>query len=380
MDHLTVNARLRFNRNSVIHVRRYLPQDQVKIFVQERQEVSPADIIGEGQVTAGFRTIYLANELNVSPKEAVKFLKRPLGQKIFQGELLAAKEGVLGFGKKILTSPADGIIDYYDDNKGSLRIKLLPKVTKLASGVYGIIDQVNPETGEVVIRTLANTVYGVIGSGHSREGILKVVGSPDTLISSKQITGEMKEEILVGGSLVFLDALEKAVNLKVSGIISGGISARDFRAMSGGRWNISDFHWSDVGISLMVTEGFGSIPLPPDVFALLKEFDKKFVILDGNRAKLILPISDANSMIYIRKVRLPVSPTPELETTIDLVHLKPGANIRLVATPLIGVCGKVESVDSSPTELPSGVVTNLVTVITRSRKLKVPYQNLEVVI
>lgn len=379
MDQIYTNFRTRVVYNRVIHIQRHLPNAGRKVDVSVGQEVGPGDILGQGQAPAGFRTIHLSAQLQENPKNAQNYLKRKIGQAIYEGELLAAKTGLFGLGRKNIICPVDGIIDFYDINNGNLRIKHLPKVVKVASGVWGVVDKVEEGTGIILIRTMASLVHGLLGCGRERSGSVKVLGSAEDLVSSRQIVDGMRGEILVAGGIILLEALQKAVNVGVGGIISGGINARDFRAMVGGGLNLSKKHWSDVGISLLLTEGFGAVSIGEDIFRLLKGHHGKFALLDGNRARLILPSGDPDSIMDVRRTRLPVGVGVEPDVEVDLVPLKIGSWVRLLGNKQLGVLGKVESLDKTPSKLPCGIMTYLVTVVTVNRKIKVPYLNLEVV-
>lgn len=378
-DQLVVATRLRVRKNIVTHIKRQMPMEKGRLHVVLGQEVSPGDVLGEGQTPMGFRTIHLTGELGDDPKKAILDLKRRIGQTIFQGELLAEKHDLFGLRKKMLLSPVDGVIDFYDGEKGNLRIKLIPKQVKLISSVYGIVDGVDAKTGTILIRSLVSAIYGVLGSGKEREGILKLIGSPEDLISSKQIAETTRGQILAGGAMVFPEALHKAVGLQVAGIISGGINASDFKTIKGGKLDVVRSDWSDVGLSLMVTEGFGSICMGDDVYTTLREHAGKVAILDGNRARLILPINDQSSMIYIRKTKLPPKAVLEEGMVTGEAEVKVGVSVRVLSSPVLGSQGKVEAIDRTLSELPSGIKTFMVTVATKSRKLRVPYQNLEIV-
>lgn len=379
MEQLVANARLRVKTNSVIHIKRDLPKSRSNIHVAVGVEVTPGDILGEGQTVAGFRTINLAHDLKVKPEEAASYMACNIGQTIFQGELLAAKKELFGFKKRMILSPIDGLVDYCDPKKGDLRIKLIPKAIKVVSGVYGIIDLIDEVNGIVIIRTTATIVYGVLGSGKQREGFLQVLGSPEMLISSPQITADMHGQIIVGGSIVFPEALEKAVGFGVFGIITGGINAKDYKAMSGGNWNLKPDHWSDVGITIFATEGFGALPIGEDIFPILKDYNGKFVILDGQNSALILPSQNQNSMIYTRKTVLPIKQEQLLGPEVGIAQLKVGTKIRILSGLRLGQQGKIIAIDDSLTRLVSGIMTYMVTVETSREKIKMPYNNVEII-
>ena len=128
----------------------------------------------------------------------------------------------------------------------------------------------------------------------------------------------------------------------------------------------------------MVTEGFGAAPIGEDIFSLLQNYNESFVMLDGNRSRLILPINEQNSMIYIRKTGLPTKLQADPSPEVGLWPIREGVRVRIVSTPFLGLQGKVEAIDQTLTKLPSGLETYLVTVGSGSRKIRVPYSNLEV--
>src|SRR5258708_29949428 len=127
MATLETKTRLRVRNDAVVHVRRTL-LGRGKINVKLGQVVEPHDVLGEDTVNVGFSTLDLAEGLGTSPLHALNFLQRPIGSRIYKGELLALKRGLMGLGDKIITSPTDCIIEAYNTDTGNLRLKFLPKV------------------------------------------------------------------------------------------------------------------------------------------------------------------------------------------------------------------------------------------------------------
>ena len=97
MKHFAPSA-VRVEKDVVKRVIRKL-KGKGQLNINVGQEVTPADIIGTSTVSAGFRTLNLAGSLGVAGPEAGKYLTRKIGQRIYQGELLAFKKNLL-FGKK----------------------------------------------------------------------------------------------------------------------------------------------------------------------------------------------------------------------------------------------------------------------------------------
>ncbi len=374
---LMANARIRIRQNAVTRVKR-TATGKGQITVAVGQEVSPDDSLGKFKLQSGFRMIDVAVQLSVSPKEAKGLLQRKIGQKIFRGELLAFKKGSLFSGDKVITSPSDATLNFFDDKTGELRLELDAKEVSLLAGVYGIIEKVDPLRGDVVIKTQATEICGILGTGKVREGVLKVLGGPGLLVDQKMIPDNLSGDIVVAGGLVYGDAIFKAMRIGMHGLITGGINASDYRSITGSIYkkNLQ----TDIGLSLMVTEGFGVVPIGNDVFEAATEHDGKFAILDGGAAKLILPSFDGTSIINLRKVALPKLGLEELKPELQAQQLEIGQKVRVIGTEYLGQQGKIVSINSQVDALPSKIRTYMVTVEAKNGKFKIPYTNLEIIV
>ncbi len=377
---LFANHRTRIVPNTVTYITRQLPGEG-KLTVQPGQEVTPPDIIGRSSISAGFRSINIAKALSVSPQDGERYLQRPVGQIIYKGELLAQKPAQLLFSKKIVVSPSDGKIELYDKNTGDLRISFLSHQKDLAAAVYGIVEKVDNLKGQVIIKSQVTQIYGLFGSGKSREGSLKVLGDRGALFDKTLLREDVSNHIVAGGALVYNDAVAQAISKGVVGIITGGINATDWRSMSGGGLAFPNKYGTDIGIGLLVCEGFSSIPLGEDIFSCLLEFNGKFAILEGNRGRLLLPSSDTNSILKVRKVELPPADrvVATTQNEIEAREIQIGQKVRVVGTPYLGEQGNVVAIDKSATLLPSQVLVYMITLQSSRRKIKVPFTNVEVI-
>ena len=370
------NVRQRIVFNRPIHIKRQL-LGVGEISVSVGAEVVPEEVLGRSNLSRGFSTIRLARDLGVSPLEALKYLTKPLGSTIFKGELLAAKKGLV-FKKEIL-SPTDGEIMSYDQKNGELRLRFLSKQVPLTSGVYGIVDAVDKTAGIVLIKTLATIVNGVFGFGFERSGVLDFVGGQTAPIRAPQISSAMYQHIVVGGALMSLDALKRAAGIGLEGIITGGLNMGDYKAMVGSLKEDSRLN-EDVGMTIVATEGFGPTPIGDDIYKALKEYQGRYVFINGASRHIVLPSGKKDSLVSLRRVSLPVQNGTVEPAELSLGELAVGSKVRIVWPPLFGSLGEVVAIDSSPTLLPSGISTVLVTVSTPSRKVKVPFPNLELVV
>lgn len=374
-------SRLRIEQDVVIRIIRAL-KGKGSLNVSVGQEIGPSEIIGNSTISAGFRTLNLAALLEVDPHEVEKHLVRTLGQRIYKGELLARKKGWFG-DQRMVTAPTDGVLDFLNNKTGELKIAFMPKKVSLPAGVYGIVEKVDNERGQVIIRTEVTNIYGICGSGRLRDGVLHILSKKDDLIGKDALQLEYNEHILVGGSLFFKDTISSAISEGVGGIITGGINAEDYKGMASGHLAFPRKLDNDIGISIVVCEGFGSIPIGDDIFEILCQYEGKFVFIDGNNALIILPSFSSSSLIKVKNTKLSDLPNGLTEYVNRLKtesELKIGMKVRIVGNSYLGEQGTVLAIDKSITLLPSGIKANLATIETPRRKIQVPVANLEIIV
>ena len=105
-------------------------------------------------------------------------------------------------------------------------------------------------------------------------------------------------KILVGGSIVTLDALKKAVKLGVSGIITGGVDQKDLTDFIGRELGMGVTGVEEAGLTLIVTEGFGVYPMKAETFRFLRSHEGSRASADGTtqirqrmlRPEIIIPL------------------------------------------------------------------------------------------
>lgn len=371
-----INLRPRVVSNRCVRVTRKI-KGSGSLMVAKNQEVSPHDILGSSLIEPGFTIINIAKELRVSPPEALKALQKNAGVPIYKGELLAKKKGL--FKNYSVLSPTDCMIEKVNQETGELTLKMLPKQIPLLSGVFGIVDEINTLTGEVAIKTMATQIVGLFGSGRERGGFLRVIGNKSDLVDSGQINPSLKGEIVVGGGLIFGMALKKAMECQLDGFISGGVNMDDYLSIAGSLYESHKSH-SDIGLSLLATEGFGPMGIGDDIYETIKKSEGKFVFIDGFNTHLTLPQTTADAIIQARKISLP--PLSASHTLIPENQIKtaaPGQKVRLIWPPFAGSQGIIISIDGKPSVLPSGVSAVCALVELANKKIKVPVTNLEAI-
>lgn len=376
---LFANRRVRIEKDVVTRIKRIL-SGKATIQVQIGQEVSPHDILGISEVTSGYRNLNLATDLGVAPDQAKNYLQKKVGQTVYKGELIALKPAGILSEQMVVVSPSDSVIDYFDEKSGALRLNFQHKKENIPAAVFGIIESIDPATGTVLIRTEVTKVHGVLGSGKLRDGILRSVGTRSDLLTGDTINPSFSDSIIVGGGLIYKTGIYKAIASNVSGIITGGINTKDYLSLSGGKLKNMQMA-TDIGVSVMICEGFGSIPIGIDVYNILEQNFGRYAILDGNKSELILPTYSQDALKKVRATHLPDENSGAIGTNdeVEMINLEVGQKIRVIGLSYLGDQGEVLTIDKTITVLPSGIRTYMVNIETRSRKIRVPYTNIEII-
>lgn len=372
---LYANHRIRVNLRICRLVKRTL-KGPGTILASKNTEVSPHDVLGRYKLTAGFTRVNIAQELSVRPEEVKRYLKKEVGRTVFKGELLALKKGL--FGSSQIIAPTDSIFESLNDKTGEVSLRLIPKDVSLTSGVFGVVQDIDAVRGEVSIKCMSTEVYGIFGTGSEKEGFINVISGPGDLVNASQITAAHRGQILVAGSLVMEETIKKALTCNVNGIICGGLNMDDYISMAISLVP-SKRVGTEIGISLIATEGFGLLPIGEDFQEIFRSHNNKFAIVNGNLGMILLPSNDPDSILGCRKVSLPDNQALGARPELGISEIKIGLKVRLVWPPFMGTQGVVSRIDETPTTLDSGISTYMLTIETKTRKMRVPYSNVEII-
>jgi len=347
-------------------VQRVMPE-HTEILVKKGDEVYPEKVIGLAKTAAGFRSFRLADLLDVKhPKDVRQYLVCKEGDKVYKGQQIAEKKGFLGIGTKVVTSPIDGVVQSFHEDTGRLTMGFLPSVVRIAAGMPGIVDTSETDRS-VSIHSTVTQVFGVLGAGRERAGFIKVTVKPDDFLLPANIEAVHAGSILVGGALITRDTLEKALAIGVAGIITGGIHLKDFESIGGEKVVQIGSVGTDVGLTILVTEGFGRIPMGEDIWGTLFRLNDRYALIDGETRSVVVPEEGEGE-------KLPES------VSLQEKEVAVGDSARIIAEPEIGTIGKVVSIGKEKELLDSGLSAYMVELQIGKEKKRVPAQNLEIIL
>lgn len=363
---------LRVKRETAITKVRKLP---IKGEVQAKvgDQVSYNQVIARAYMQGDPEIIDAASQLEVDPKELSFYVLKKEGNTVRKGEPVARFRAFLGAIDRIVKSGAEGTVEKISDVTGQITIRENPIPIEVDAYIPGKVVEVMPNEG-VVIETRGAFVQGIFGIGGEAHGKLKVLSeSADKGITADLISEDCKGKVLVGRSQITLDALVKAVGVGVSGIVVGAIKDRVLTDLLKEEIGVAITGEERVGLTLIITEGFGEISMSERTFEILKNFDGYDTSINGTtqiRAGVVRP-----EIIIPHNIKADKE-SSELELSAGLV---PGTAVRIIRSPYFGAIGKVTSLPIALQEVDAGSLVRVLTVrLEDGRDIKIPRANVEI--
>ncbi len=342
--------------------------------VKKGDKVKAEDLVAETLLPGKVVPFNLANKLGVPPNLVQEYIKIKAGDELKKGQVIAESKGFFGLFKTSIKSPIDGEVENISNITGQLLLREPRIPVQIKAFIDGLVVEVIENEG-VIIENKSAYVQGIFGIGGETTGKLKVLAeSPDEIIEAKKIDDSCKDKIIVSGSMVTYDVIKKAQNVGVLGIITGGIDDRDLKKLLGYNIGVAITGHEDIGITIVVTEGFGKIKMANKTFELLKKFDGHKTSIHGKtqiragvmRPEIIIPIKFKEEELKVPKEHMP---------TLEI-----GTTIRVIRQPNFGVIGKVTSLPEKLTKVESETLVRILEAeLENGQKVTIPRANVEVI-
>lgn len=341
----------------------------------EKWDIVDFDTIVARTMSPGDPHIFeAANLLGLEPDELSRYMVKKVGDTVKKDEVIAQYIAFWGLLKRFVKSPIDGVIENVSPLSGRVTAREHPTPIEVKAYIPGKVVDIIPNEG-VIIDTNAAFIQGIFGISGEKHGQLKViVDSPDETLTDQMITSEHRGKIIVGGSFITLEAMRKAIEKGVTGIVVGGINAADLTNFLGYRIGVAITGEEDIGTTLIVTEGFGRMRMSYRTFEYLRSSDGQEVAINGAtqiRAGVLRP----EVIIPHPYQRAEKSEVSELGG-----GMKPGTPVRIIREPYFGRLGTVVSL---PVELQRAETESLVRVVEVELEdggnVMVPRANVEII-
>jgi hypothetical protein len=312
-----------------------------KVLVNLGDRVDFLTPVAETMVPGEPTVINAAALLGIERGTLMDYMQVKEADKIKEGERLAGFNAFFGLWKNWVTSPIDGYVETVSPVSGQIIVREEPTPVTIHSYISGEVVKILENEG-AVIETEAAFVQGIFGIGGEAHGELKVISNdPDERIKANDITDDCKGKIIVGGSLFEREALHKAVEIGVKGIVTGGIIDVDLEDLLGYEIGVAITGEEEIGTTIIVTEGFGAMTMNLRTLELMKKFEGEMAAINGAtqiRAGVLRP-----------EIIIPHSRRVEIAADYELASgMKPGTRVRIIRKPYFGALGTVVSL---PVEL-----------------------------
>ena len=332
---------LKVTEGMTIEKERRLPLEG-EVLVEAGATVKAEDVVAKADLPGNVQLLNVANLLSVPPNEIAEYMLKPVGEPVSKDEIIATTKGLFGLFKSQARSPIDGTIEAVSDVTGQVILREPPIPVEVKAYTDGTVTETVPTEG-VTVETYGTYIQGIFGVGGETVGDLVIVAkSSSDDLTAEQILSEHRDSILVGGSLVTTDAIQKAIQHGVRGIIAGGIDDADLRELLGYELGVAITGSEEIGITLVITEGFGRVAMAEQTFTLLKARQWMKTSINGAtqiragvvRPEIVIPLelTDAGSA------------SDDTDGAAEGI-LEVGSSVRIIREPYFGQLGRV-------TELP----------------------------
>ena len=344
-----------------------------KVLVKKGDKLSSDTIVASTNLPGNVQMLKVNNILNIEPRDVVDCLVVKEGDSVKKGDMIAETAGIFGMFKSSVDCPVDGTIESISESTGRVIVREVPIPVEVDAYVSGTVDKVIEKEG-IILKCDAAFIQGIFGiAGEKRGELVLVSNSCSDELTPDQITKEMAGKILIGGSFLSLEAYKKAMSCNVAAIVVGGFNYYDLKAVLGYDLGVAITGTEQLPTALILTEGYGSIPMSDATFDLLKNNHGNEASVNGAtqiRAGVIRP-----------EIVIPISSEFELEDFFskEPEGIQEGSTVRVIRSPNFGKIGTVSSLPSELKKMESETMVRVAEISIDGIDTLIPRANLEMV-
>jgi hypothetical protein len=363
--HVSERTRLRKHR------RLPLPGE---VLAEKGQLVSAETVVARAELPGDVVLINAVSQLGCTPGELTSYLTKGQGDEVREGELFGETRPWIKLFRSQLTAPAAGTLESISAVTGQIVLRKPPRPIDLAAYVDGRVVEVVPGEG-VDVEVEASFIQGIFGVGGEATGTLAVaVDSPDADLKPEHVHDELAGKVVVAGAFASAELLKRCADVGVAGLIVGGFHDRDLRAILGYDLGVAITGTEQIGLTLIMTEGFGRIAMARRTFELLKSREGQKASVNGAtqiRAGVLRP-----EIV----IAWHAGQHPQSEPRAPASGLRPGSMVRIIREPLFGRLGKVADLPHEPRTIATEAKVRVAEIeLDDGQQTVVPRANLEMI-
>lgn len=293
---------LRVTPRATLRRERRLPL-RGQVLVQEGDAVEASTVVARTELPGDVQTLNVAARLAIDPAAVPASLLRPIGSEVRSGDVVASGKSLFGLVTQRATAPATGTLESVSAITGQLILREPPIPVEVNAYVRGTVAEVLPEQG-VIVETRAAFVQGIFGVGGETHGALAMLAdSPEEELRADRLTEAHRGRVIVAGSYVSHETLMRARAMGVAAVIVGGFDDHDLRRLLGRDLGVAITGTEDLGLTLVLTEGFGRIRMAERTWKLLGDHAGHAASVSGAtqiragvmRPEILIPLEGAEA-------------------------------------------------------------------------------------
>jgi len=362
-------------KNTTIRKRRLLPL-RGEVLVKEGQRVEPETVVARAELPGAVHPVNVVGRLGIRPEEINDYMLKAQGERVERDEPIAETRPWIKLFKTVCRAPVSGTVESISTVTGQVLLREPPRRVELLAYISGHVVEVLPGEGAVVACRAA-LVQGIFGVAGECAGKLRVpVEGPGDVLQPEALHTGFADCVVVCGATISAALVDTARRAGVKALIAGGIPAAELRAIVGREIGVAITGSEQIGVTLVVTEGFGRIPMAPNTFALLKGLEGRRASVNGAtqiragvlRPEVIIPLGEEEAP----------QPPGEAPTASDGLHQ--GDQVRVIRQPFFGHIGTVTELVPDLVEIETEARVRALRLRTEDgRTLTVPRANVEVI-
>lgn len=338
---------LKISERTKVRKERRLPLPG-KVIVGLGDRVKADTIVARTSLPGNVQTINVAGLLGILPEDIDSCMLKKEGDSAKKGELIAETKGFFGIFKSKVTAPENGSIENISRITGQVIMREPPIPVEVSAYIDSEVVEIFEREG-VAVETISAVVQGIFGIGGEAFGEIKrVADSSNSVLTPEEIDQSCSGKVLIGGSLITVEVLNKASTIGVKGIVVGGIADKDLKEFLGYDIGVAITGSERKRISLIITEGFGRMKMADKTFKLLSQHEGRKASINGTtqiragviRPEVIIPLDGGEKILQKRK---------ESKEGLEI-----GSPIRIIREPHFGKLGKVVALPPELREIETG--------------------------
>ncbi len=330
--------------STTLHRERRLPIAG-DILVHEGDDVTAEQVVMRTELPGKADMVNVVSMLGCLPGEVERHMMKKEGETIEREELLAQSSSFFGLFKTRVESPMDGTVEAISPVTGQVTLRGTPIPVEVKAYIDGKVLALEGDE-RVTVETTGTFAQGIFGIGGETHGELDfAVSRPDEILDAESLTEAHQGKVVVGGSLISFESLERARDIGVRAVIVGGFDDADLKKFLGYDLGVAITGQEKLGLTLIVMEGFGEIPMADKTFELLQNCRGMKASVNGAtqiRAGVMRP-----------EVIIPHATAEAVAEEEARLILEVGTRVRVIREPYFGRFGAVTALPAELTKLPT---------------------------